>query len=76
MCSGLVLVAPVFRSYCVLLSVYKLLSPCLENLISYVFLYFRQCFLCIQIAKIVEVAPIRVYGFATFYTMFNRTKVS
>jgi NADH:ubiquinone oxidoreductase subunit E len=28
-----------------------------------------------QIAKIVEVAPIRVYEVATFYTMFNRTKV-
>ncbi|KAG0518731.1 hypothetical protein BDA96_09G202200 [Sorghum bicolor] len=27
------------------------------------------------IAKIVEVAPIRVYEVATFYTMFNRTKV-
>jgi NADH:ubiquinone oxidoreductase subunit E len=32
--------------------------------------------LLLQIAKIVEVAPIRVYEVATFYTMFNRTKVS
>jgi len=32
--------------------------------------------LLFQIAKIVEVAPIRVYEVATFYTMFNRTKVS
>ncbi|KAF3645831.1 NADH dehydrogenase [ubiquinone] flavoprotein 2, mitochondrial [Capsicum annuum] len=27
------------------------------------------------VAKIVEVTPIRVYEVATFYTMFNRTKV-
>ena len=27
------------------------------------------------VAKIIEVAPIRVYEVATFYTMFNRTKV-
>lgn len=30
----------------------------------------------IQVAKIIEVAPIRVYEVATFYSMFNRTKVS
>ncbi|CAI9787049.1 unnamed protein product [Fraxinus pennsylvanica] len=29
----------------------------------------------IQVAKIIEVAPIRVYEVATFYSMFNRTKV-
>lgn len=27
------------------------------------------------VAKVIEVAPIRVYEVATFYTMFNRTKV-
>ncbi|RZS06270.1 hypothetical protein BHM03_00036904, partial [Ensete ventricosum] len=27
------------------------------------------------VAKIIEVAPIRVYEVATFYSMFNRTKV-
>jgi hypothetical protein len=31
--------------------------------------------LFLQIAKIVEVAPIRVYEVSTFYTMFNRAKV-
>jgi len=30
----------------------------------------------IQVAKVIEVAPIRVYEVATFYSMFNRTKVS
>lgn len=29
----------------------------------------------IQVAKVIEVAPIRVYEVATFYSMFNRTKV-
>jgi len=28
-----------------------------------------------KVAKIVEVAPLRVYEVATFYTMFNREKV-
>ncbi|XP_020550277.1 NADH dehydrogenase [ubiquinone] flavoprotein 2, mitochondrial isoform X2 [Sesamum indicum] len=28
-----------------------------------------------KVAKIIEVAPIRVYEVATFYSMFNRTKV-
>ena len=28
-----------------------------------------------QVAAIVEAAPIRVYEVATFYTMFNREKV-
>ena len=28
-----------------------------------------------QVAKVVGVAPIRVYEVATFYTMFNREKV-
>ena len=28
-----------------------------------------------QVAKVVEVAPIRVYEVATFYSMFNRAKV-
>lgn len=28
-----------------------------------------------KIAKIVEVNPMQVYEVATFYTMFNRTKV-
>ncbi|RWW57108.1 hypothetical protein BHE74_00036127, partial [Ensete ventricosum] len=27
------------------------------------------------IAKVIEVAPVRVYEVATFYSMFNRTKV-
>lgn len=31
--------------------------------------------LMIQVAKIIEVAPIRVYEVATFYSMFNRSKV-
>lgn len=34
------------------------------------------CYLMIQVAKIIEVAPIRVYEVATFYSMFNRTKVN
>lgn len=29
----------------------------------------------VQVAKIIEVAPIRVYEVATFYSMFNRSKV-
>jgi NADH dehydrogenase (ubiquinone) flavoprotein 2 len=29
----------------------------------------------LQVAKVIEVAPIRVYEVATFYSMFNRTKV-
>lgn len=29
----------------------------------------------VQVAKVIEVAPIRVYEVATFYSMFNRTKV-
>lgn len=32
-------------------------------------------FVIFQVAKIMEVAPIRVYEVATFYSMFNRTKV-
>lgn len=28
-----------------------------------------------QVARIIEVAPIRVFEVATFYSMFNRTKV-
>lgn len=28
-----------------------------------------------QVARIIEVAPIRVYEVATFYSMFNRAKV-
>ena len=28
-----------------------------------------------QVAKVIEVAPIRVYEVATFYSMFNRAKV-
>lgn len=28
-----------------------------------------------QVAKVIEVAPIRVYEVATFYSMFNRSKV-
>ncbi|KAK9142511.1 hypothetical protein Syun_011911 [Stephania yunnanensis] len=28
----------------------------------------------LQVAKVVQVAPIRVYEVATFYSMFNRTK--
>lgn len=46
----------------------------LSFLCFYVFLTMLS--LLFQIAKIVEVAPIRVYEVATFYTMFNRTKVS
>jgi NADH dehydrogenase (ubiquinone) flavoprotein 2 len=30
---------------------------------------------CTQVAKVLEVPPIKVYEVATFYTMFNRTKV-
>ena len=30
---------------------------------------------CVQVAAILEVSPIRVYEVASFYTMFNRTKV-
>lgn len=29
----------------------------------------------LKVAKIIEVPPIRVYEVATFYSMFNRTKV-
>lgn len=29
----------------------------------------------VQVAKIIEVAPIRVFEVATFYSMFNRSKV-
>jgi NADH:ubiquinone oxidoreductase subunit E len=29
----------------------------------------------LQVAKILELSPIKVYEVATFYTMFNRTKV-
>lgn len=29
----------------------------------------------VQVAKVIEVAPIRVYEVATFYSMFNRAKV-
>jgi len=29
----------------------------------------------LQVAKVIEVAPIRVYEVATFYSMFNRAKV-
>ncbi|GFZ04787.1 NADH-ubiquinone oxidoreductase 24 kDa subunit [Actinidia rufa] len=29
----------------------------------------------VQVAKVIEVAPIRVYEVATFYSMFNRSKV-
>ena len=29
----------------------------------------------VQVAKAIEVAPIRVYEVATFYSMFNRSKV-
>lgn len=29
----------------------------------------------LKVAKVVEVAPIRVYEVATFYSMFNRAKV-
>lgn len=29
-----------------------------------------------KVAKVIEVAPIRVYEVATFYSMFNRAKVS
>jgi NADH dehydrogenase (ubiquinone) flavoprotein 2 len=28
-----------------------------------------------KVAKVVDVAPVRVYEVATFYTMFNREKV-
>jgi NADH dehydrogenase (ubiquinone) flavoprotein 2 len=27
------------------------------------------------VAKVLDVAPVKVYEVATFYTMFNRTKV-
>ena len=30
---------------------------------------------CLQVAKVLEMPPIRVYEVATFYTMFNRTKM-
>ncbi len=28
-----------------------------------------------RVAKVLDMAPIRVYEVATFYTMFNRTKI-
>ncbi len=31
--------------------------------------------LCLQVAKVLEMPPIRVYEVATFYTMFNRSKM-
>ena len=63
----------------VIIILYDCLSPVapevgkLNDLCFYVFLTLLS--LLFQIAKIVEVAPIRVYEVATFYTMFNRTKV-
>jgi hypothetical protein len=45
---------------------FLLLNTCMEELIT----------IClVQVAKVLELPPIRVYEVATFYTMFNRTKV-
>ena len=34
-----------------------------------------QAVTCLQVAKVLEMPPIRVYEVATFYTMFNRSKM-
>ncbi|RZR87045.1 hypothetical protein BHM03_00014354, partial [Ensete ventricosum] len=44
------------------------LFSCLCNLC------FNPCVRILFIAKVIEVAPVRVYEVATFYSMFNRTK--
>lgn len=46
-----------------------------NNAKSYIILYLQSVLWIIQVAKIVEVPPIRVYEVATFYSMFNRAKV-
>ena len=45
----------------------------LHSLYSFLSLY--HGFVRVQVAKVLDVAPIKVYEVATFYTMFNRTKV-
>lgn len=35
----------------------------------------RDFMYCLQVAKVLEIPAIRVYEVASFYTMFNRTKV-
>lgn len=50
---------------------YKLLLAFVDPLLIKIF---GLCVM-VQVAKVIEVAPIRVYEVATFYSMFNRTKV-
>lgn len=43
--------------------------------VLFVLKFYHIFSLVFQVAKILDVAPIKVYEVASFYTMFNRTKV-